>query len=61
MRRVRALPAERGGAIPAVALTGYAREDDQTAARQAGYQAVAIKPVNLGELMATIQAVATRR
>ena len=61
MRRVRALPAERGGAIPAVALTGYAREDDQTAARQAGYQAIAIKPVNLGELMATILAVAPRR
>lgn len=59
VRRLRSLPAEEGGDIPAIALTGYAREEDRAATRRAGYQAVAPKPVNLGELIATIRAVAS--
>jgi CheY-like chemotaxis protein len=58
LRNVRALPADRGGMTPAIALTGYAREEDRAATRKAGYQAVTPKPVNLEELVETIAAVA---
>jgi signal transduction histidine kinase len=58
VRRLRALPPDRGGDVPAIALTGFARDEDRAATRRAGYQAVAPKPVNLTELIATIRAVA---
>jgi PAS domain S-box-containing protein len=58
LRSIRALPADRGGTIPAVALTGYAREEDRAATRRAGYQAVTPKPVNLEELIGILAAVA---
>ena len=58
MRKVRVLPADQGGATPAVALTGYAHEDDRAATRAAGYQAVTAKPVNLDDLLTTISTVA---
>lgn len=45
IRRVRALPAEKGGAVPAIALTGYAEEADRERAMSAGYQRHAAKPV----------------
>jgi CheY-like chemotaxis protein len=38
MRQIRRLEVERGGNIPAVALTAYARECDRTAALEAGFQ-----------------------
>lgn len=59
VRQLRSLPAEEGGDIPAIALTGYAREENRAATRRTGYQAVAPKPVNLGELIAAIRAVAS--
>jgi PAS domain S-box-containing protein len=58
LQRVRTLPPASGGEIPAVALTGYARDEDRAATRRAGYQAMAPKPVNLRELISTIAAVA---
>jgi CheY-like chemotaxis protein len=61
MRQVRVLPAEQGGATPAIALTGYAHEDDRAATRAVGYQAVTAKPVNLDDLLATITSVAEQR
>jgi len=54
MRRVRSLPRERGGAVPAVALTAYAREIDRQRAIQAGYQTYLAKPVELSELSLTV-------
>ena len=54
MRRVRSLPRERGGAVPAVALTAYAREIDRQRALQAGYQTYLAKPVELSELSLTV-------
>ena len=45
IRNVRALDAERGGRIPALALTGYARIEDRAAAVSAGYQQHAAKPI----------------
>ncbi|MDT5262715.1 MAG: hypothetical protein QOC61_1719, partial [Acidobacteriota bacterium] len=38
IKKVRALPAGRGGKIPAIALTAYARTEDRLRALRAGYQ-----------------------
>ena len=54
MQRIRQLPADAGGAIPAIALTAYARTDDRTRAFRAGYQAHLAKPIEPAELVATI-------
>ncbi|MEH2386045.1 MAG: ATP-binding protein [Nostoc sp.] len=54
IRKVRALPTEQGGRIPAVALTAYARTEDRTQALLAGFQLHVPKPVNPGELAAVI-------
>jgi CheY-like chemotaxis protein len=60
MRQVRALPAERGGQIPAVALTGYASAKDAKRALAAGYQMFVPKPVDLPELVTAIARLAGR-
>jgi CheY-like chemotaxis protein/nitrogen-specific signal transduction histidine kinase len=60
LRQIRALGPGGGGAIPAVALTGYAREEDRMATWRAGYQAVMPKPVNLEELLSTLAALGRR-
>jgi PAS domain S-box-containing protein len=52
--KVRALPAERGGKIPAVALTAYARAEDRLRALRTGYQMHVPKPVELAELVAIV-------
>lgn len=54
MRRVRALSRERGGCVPAVALTAFARNDDRRQAVEAGYQAHLAKPVEVSELVTLI-------
>ncbi|MEH2002407.1 MAG: ATP-binding protein [Nostoc sp.] len=54
IKKVRALPTEEGGRIPAVALTAYARAEDRTQALLAGFQLHVPKPVNPGELAAVI-------
>jgi len=54
LRRVRSLPPEMGGQIPAVALTAYARTEDRRAAFLAGFQSHLAKPVELAELIAVI-------
>jgi CheY-like chemotaxis protein len=60
IRQVRALPAESGGQIPAVALTGYASDKDATRVLEAGYHMFAPKPVDLAELAAEIARLAER-
>jgi PAS domain S-box-containing protein len=50
MRKIRALPPERGGRTPAVALTAYAREEDAHRAFAAGYQLHLAKPVEPAQL-----------
>ncbi len=60
MRKVRELPPERGGTIPAVALTAYARAEDSQRAQRAGYQMHVPKPVELAELVAIVASVAGR-
>jgi PAS domain S-box-containing protein len=55
IRKVRALPKERGGEIPALALTAYARSEDRLKALSAGYQVHLAKPVDRGELAAAVE------
>ncbi len=45
LRRVRALPADRGGLTPAIALTAYGTEQDRLRAREAGFDQHLTKPV----------------
>jgi PAS domain S-box-containing protein len=54
IQKVRARPPERGGRIPAVALTAYARVEDRTHALVAGYHMHIAKPVNPAELAVVI-------
>ena len=54
MSRVRALPPERGGLVPAIALTGYATRKDRERALAAGYQLHLAKPVEPEDLVAAI-------
>ncbi len=54
MRRVRALPPERGGRVPAIALTGYARKEDQERAFTAGYQVHVAKPIEPVEFTSAV-------
>jgi CheY-like chemotaxis protein len=60
IRRVRALPPEQGGDVPAVALTAYARAEDRTQALLAGFQMHVSKPVEPAELIATVATLAGR-
>jgi two-component system CheB/CheR fusion protein len=60
LRKVRALDAERGGQIPALALTAYTRIEDREAALSAGYQQHAGKPIEPAELAAAVATLAGR-
>ena len=60
IRKVRALPAEQGGGIPAVALTAYARAEDRLRTLRAGYQMHIPKPVEIAELVAIVANIAGR-
>jgi PAS domain S-box-containing protein len=55
--KVRKLRPERGGNIPAVALTAYARTQDRMRALAAGYQTHVAKPVKPTELALVVAAV----
>jgi CheY-like chemotaxis protein len=46
--------------IPAAALTAYARSEDRTKALRSGFQIHLAKPIDPGELMAAIAALAKR-
>jgi PAS domain S-box-containing protein len=59
--QVRALPPGRGGDMPAVALTAYARTEDRARALHAGFDNHIAKPVEPIELLAVVAAFARRR
>jgi CheY-like chemotaxis protein/anti-sigma regulatory factor (Ser/Thr protein kinase) len=64
IKKVRALPLERGSHVPAVALTAYARLEDRSAALRAGFDMHLTKPVDPAELVvvvATLVETARRR
>ncbi|HEY9761658.1 MAG TPA: ATP-binding protein [Trichocoleus sp.] len=54
IRQIRNLPPERGGQVPAIALTAYAGEMNQQQALQAGFQHHISKPVEPEELVQLI-------
>jgi CheY-like chemotaxis protein len=54
IKNIRALPHERGGQIPALALTAYARTEDRVRALSEGYQVHLAKPVDRFELAAVV-------
>ncbi|KYF53089.1 hypothetical protein BE04_10070 [Sorangium cellulosum] len=60
IRRVRALPQERGGDVPAVALTAYAGNEDRMRALLAGFQTHLAKPIQPTELLMAIGVLAAR-
>jgi len=60
LQKVRALGSARGGMVPAVALTAFARSEDRTRTLLAGYQVHISKPVEAAELIATVASAAGR-
>ena len=61
IKRIRALEATRGGRIPAVALTAYARVEDRLQALRAGYSMHVPKPVEPAELAVVIASLTSRK
>jgi PAS domain S-box-containing protein len=55
IQQVRALPPGQDGAIPAVALTAFARKEDRARSLTAGFQEHLSKPVQIEKLVAAIQ------
>jgi PAS domain S-box-containing protein len=60
MRTIRALPPEKGGRVPAAALTAYARTEDRMQALLAGFHLHMPKPVQPAELAAVVASLAGR-
>jgi CheY-like chemotaxis protein len=60
IRKVRALAPDKGGAIPAIALTAYGRAEDRVRALTAGFQMHIAKPVDPDELAVVILSLVKR-
>jgi len=54
VRRIRSLPPEAGGNIPAIALSAYSRDEDRQRALTAGFQSHVAKPVEPEELLQAV-------
>ncbi|MEP0890484.1 ATP-binding protein [Leptolyngbya sp. FACHB-8] len=54
LQKIRSLPPEQGGLVPAIAITAYAGESDQQQALEAGFQQHISKPVNSEALVKAI-------
>ncbi|MBK7645108.1 MAG: PAS domain S-box protein [Planctomycetes bacterium] len=61
MRAVRALPASRGGSLPALALSAYARAEDRERALAAGFDGHLAKPVESERLVAALAALLAKK
>ncbi|MGE5659147.1 MAG: PAS domain S-box protein [Actinomycetota bacterium] len=61
IQQIRALPAEQGGQIPAIALTAYAGEIDYRQAMAVGFQRHIPKPVEPAKLVAAIISLVAQR
>jgi CheY-like chemotaxis protein len=60
IRRVRSLNVDGAAAVPAIALTAFARSEDRTRALLEGFQAHVAKPVEPAELVAVIASLVGR-
>ncbi|MGG6237020.1 PAS domain-containing protein [Nodosilinea sp. AN01ver1] len=54
IQQIRALPPDQGGAIPAIALTAYARYEDQQQSLASGYQRHLSKPLDPEKLVKAV-------
>ncbi len=54
IRKLRSLEPEKGGRIPAIALTAYTREEDRLKALSAGFQQHLSKPIDPTKLIAVV-------
>lgn len=61
IRRIRALPPDEGGEVPAAALTAYARAEDRRRALRAGYSIHIPKPVEPAELVTVVASLTRTR
>jgi signal transduction histidine kinase len=61
IRKVRALSVEKGGDVPAIALTAYARREDEVRALDAGYDCYLTKPIDPGLLTEAVERLARSR
>jgi PAS domain S-box-containing protein len=60
IRKVRSLPVEQGGRVPAAAISTFARTEDRVQALLAGFQIHLAKPVQPAELLAVVASLARR-
>jgi CheY-like chemotaxis protein len=62
LRKVRSLPASRGGNVPAIALTGYSQLDERYASvsESHSFQARLTKPIAIESMLATVSRVLAR-
>jgi CheY-like chemotaxis protein len=60
IRKVRALPPDRGGQTPAAALTGLGTPADRARALQAGFQDHVAKPIDARQLVRIVTTLAAR-
>jgi signal transduction histidine kinase len=60
IRRLRALPAERGGNVPAAAMTAHGSREDKERALAAGFQRHIAKPFQPAELFVVVAELASR-
>jgi CheY-like chemotaxis protein len=60
MRTLRALPRDRGGRTPAIALTGWTRVEDRDRVLRAGFQFFMPKPVDARVLVSVVASLAAR-
>lgn len=58
IRKIRALPTDRGGQTPAVCLTGSCTAEDEVRTLRAGFQAFLAKPVDVWRLVTMVAALA---
>ncbi|CAN5272818.1 hypothetical protein BH10ACI1_BH10ACI1_34400 [soil metagenome] len=55
IRKIRQLPSEKGGLVPAIALTGYASPQDRDLALKDGYQEHISKPIDIDKLLELVK------
>jgi signal transduction histidine kinase/ActR/RegA family two-component response regulator len=58
IRRIRKLPPEQGGAIPALALTAFARAEDRMRSIRCGFNMHIAKPIERAELITMVASLA---
>lgn len=61
IRKLRQRATDRGGNVPAIALTAFARSEDRRRAILSGFQMHIAKPVEPSELIAIVASLATRK